>query len=737
MFVRQGLVVWFLYASSVIGLNTSCCDFYHLKRQNGELWTCGNCLPGYHFVDDCEFNGGNAKCSPCPYGYFMETRNVFRACRKCKRNCPYNTIISFHCTSTSDLKCGCMYDKYLDKDVCVTKTKCQPGYGVNGTTSEGNTKCVKCPEGTFSRNNSYEEKCVPDTDDCKSMPCVNNGTCTDLVDDFSCTCLEGFSGRRCEHGTNNCMPMPCVNNGACTDLVDGFICTCLEGFSGQRCEHDNVPVIGNLVLGVLLVLAIAFIGFLAWHYRTTIWTRDKKQQAYSFVLSQLGRIAKQSLHGDDNLDSNGPSPEISDEMQKLIADGKKKFDDDISQLAQDVKERLSKDKSLDVKEDDVSKIRSILQEMFPQTGRSPVKDSSVFVLSQLGRIVKQRLYGDNKLDGNGPSPEKSDEMQKLIADEKKKFDDDISQLAQDVKERLSKDKSLDVKEDDVSKIRSILQEMFPQTGRSPVKDSSVFVLSQLGRIVKQRLYGDNKLDGNGPSPEKSDEMQKLIADEKKKFDDDISQLAQDVKERLSKDKSLDVKEDDVSKIRSILQEMFPQTGRSPVKDLSVFVLSQLGRIVKQRLYGDKKLDGNVLPPGKSDEEQGLIPDEFEYHDGISQLAHAVYKRLIGNKIVDDKEDDVSKIIPILQEVFPTTGRLPVKATNQSDSHEEVTDDKNQSNEPVDANGQATSSHSSLHPSDSVKMDKNEPNPEEGHISNPGKTDIDLRYGATEQQKAEI
>ncbi|WAR07574.1 FAT4-like protein, partial [Mya arenaria] len=73
-------------------------------------------------------------------------------------------------------------------------------------TSEGNTKCVKCPEGTFSRNNSYEEKCVPDTDDCKSMPCVNNGTCTDLVDDFSCTCLEGFSGRRCEHGTNNCMP---------------------------------------------------------------------------------------------------------------------------------------------------------------------------------------------------------------------------------------------------------------------------------------------------------------------------------------------------------------------------------------------------------------------------------------------------------------------------------------------------------------------------------------------------
>ncbi|XP_052809994.1 fibropellin-1-like isoform X3 [Mya arenaria] len=239
MFVRLALVVWFLYASSVIGLNTSCCDFYHLKRQNGELWTCGNCLPGYHFVDDCEFNGGSAKCSPCPYGYFMEARNVFRACRKCKRSCPYNTIINFHCTSTSDLKCGCTNDRYLDKDVCVTKTKCQPGYGVDGTTYEGNTKCVKCPEGTISENNSYEEKCMPDTDDCRSLPCVNNGTCTDLVNDFICTCPKGFSGRRCEHDSDDCVPMPCMNNGTCTDLVNDFKCTCQTGFSGGRCEHDT------------------------------------------------------------------------------------------------------------------------------------------------------------------------------------------------------------------------------------------------------------------------------------------------------------------------------------------------------------------------------------------------------------------------------------------------------------------------------------------------------------------
>ncbi|WAR07598.1 FAT4-like protein [Mya arenaria] len=239
MLVPLALVVWFLYVSLVIGLNTSCCDSYHLKRQNGELWTCDNCPPGYHFVDDCEFNGGSAKCSPCSNGYYMEARNVLRACRKCKSTCPNYTIINFNCTSTLDLQCGCSYDKYLDKDVCVAKTKCQPGFGVSEITAEGDTKCVTCPEGTISPNLSFDEKCMPDTEDCVPMPCMNNGACTDLVDDLNCICPAAFSGRRCEHDTDDCVPVPCMNNGTCTDLVDGFICICQAGFSGRSCEHGK------------------------------------------------------------------------------------------------------------------------------------------------------------------------------------------------------------------------------------------------------------------------------------------------------------------------------------------------------------------------------------------------------------------------------------------------------------------------------------------------------------------
>ena len=40
-----------------------------------------------------------------------------------------------------------------------------------------------------------------ETDECESNPCLNNGTCTDLVYDYNCTCEHGYFGRNCENGT--------------------------------------------------------------------------------------------------------------------------------------------------------------------------------------------------------------------------------------------------------------------------------------------------------------------------------------------------------------------------------------------------------------------------------------------------------------------------------------------------------------------------------------------------------
>ena len=39
---------------------------------------------------------------------------------------------------------------------------------------------------------------IADIDDCDPNTCMNNGTCTDGVDDFTCDCLPGFTGKNCE-----------------------------------------------------------------------------------------------------------------------------------------------------------------------------------------------------------------------------------------------------------------------------------------------------------------------------------------------------------------------------------------------------------------------------------------------------------------------------------------------------------------------------------------------------------
>ena len=45
-------------------------------------------------------------------------------------------------------------------------------------------------------------------EDCASNPCENNGTCSDLVADFQCACVAGFTGKNCSQ--SNCGEMLCM-----------------------------------------------------------------------------------------------------------------------------------------------------------------------------------------------------------------------------------------------------------------------------------------------------------------------------------------------------------------------------------------------------------------------------------------------------------------------------------------------------------------------------------------------
>lgn len=38
---------------------------------------------------------------------------------------------------------------------------------------------------------------ISDIDYCAELPCLNNGTCIDLLNDYNCNCMDGFSGANC------------------------------------------------------------------------------------------------------------------------------------------------------------------------------------------------------------------------------------------------------------------------------------------------------------------------------------------------------------------------------------------------------------------------------------------------------------------------------------------------------------------------------------------------------------
>ena len=61
--------------------------------------------------------------------------------------------------------------------------------------------CCRCGKSersfVFSINLSLS---LADVDECESNPCLNNGTCSDQVSGYTCSCPPGFAGDRCEAG---------------------------------------------------------------------------------------------------------------------------------------------------------------------------------------------------------------------------------------------------------------------------------------------------------------------------------------------------------------------------------------------------------------------------------------------------------------------------------------------------------------------------------------------------------
>uniref|UniRef100_A0A803TD91 Sushi, nidogen and EGF like domains 1 n=1 Tax=Anolis carolinensis TaxID=28377 RepID=A0A803TD91_ANOCA len=124
--------------------------------------------------------------------------------------------------------------------------------GCNNTTSVCLTlrPCLnggKCIEDCVTGNPSYScsclagftgKRCHIDVDECASNPCKNKGTCTDGINSFSCQCPPGFKGAACEIEESPCEVKECHNGGECQATNRTAVCICQPGYAGEDCEID-------------------------------------------------------------------------------------------------------------------------------------------------------------------------------------------------------------------------------------------------------------------------------------------------------------------------------------------------------------------------------------------------------------------------------------------------------------------------------------------------------------------
>jgi len=121
----------------------------------------------------------------------------------------------------------------------------------------------------------------PDINNCSSNPCLNGGTCRDVVNGFECDCAQDFTGNTCENRTVSfCNPNPCKNGATCTSGDGKAYCTCQAGYSGTFCSCAT-GVTGKFEHPTMCNLFIACV-----HGTETIMNCARKDTYYNVTVDQ-------------------------------------------------------------------------------------------------------------------------------------------------------------------------------------------------------------------------------------------------------------------------------------------------------------------------------------------------------------------------------------------------------------------------------------------------------------------
>ncbi|XP_074402970.1 sushi, nidogen and EGF-like domain-containing protein 1 isoform X5 [Zonotrichia albicollis] len=105
----------------------------------------------------------------------------------------------------------------------------------------------KCIEDCITGNPSYTcsclagftgKRCHVDVDECLSQPCQNGATCLNGAGRFTCRCPPGFRGNSCETEESPCENRVCQNGGSCQVVNRTAECLCQSGYTGEDCQTE-------------------------------------------------------------------------------------------------------------------------------------------------------------------------------------------------------------------------------------------------------------------------------------------------------------------------------------------------------------------------------------------------------------------------------------------------------------------------------------------------------------------
>ncbi|XP_023656471.1 protein jagged-1b-like isoform X2 [Paramormyrops kingsleyae] len=191
------------------------------------------CLTGYSGnlcqldIDYCAPNPcqNSAQCFNLATDYFCKCPEDYEGknCSHLKDHCrttPCQVIDSCTVAVASNSTPGGV--RYISSNVCGPHGRCrsQPG-------GQFSCECLEGFTGTY---------CHENINDCESSPCHNGGTCIDKVNVYQCICGDGWEGVHCEINIDDCNINPCHNGGTCRDLVNDFYCECKNGWKGKTCH---------------------------------------------------------------------------------------------------------------------------------------------------------------------------------------------------------------------------------------------------------------------------------------------------------------------------------------------------------------------------------------------------------------------------------------------------------------------------------------------------------------------